>query len=109
MKRDRPVVSWSPDSKKIAPFKQERREVGEMYLVETKVGHPVLQAWKYPLPGDKVVSMIERVVIHLEGPRTVRLKMPPDQHRSTFTDDIKSQRGGMEEVQWSPNGLQITF
>jgi dipeptidyl aminopeptidase/acylaminoacyl peptidase len=109
IRSDRPVVSWSPDSKKIATFQQDQRGVGEMYLVETKVGHPVLQAWKYPLPGDKVVSMIERVVIHLEGPRVVRLKMPPDQHRSTFTDDIKTWDGGMEDVQWSPDGSHLVF
>ncbi len=109
IRSDRPVVSWSPDSKKIATFRQDQREVGEMYLVETKVGHPVLQAWKYPLPGDKVVSMIERVVIHLDGPRLVRLKMAPDQHRSTFTDDIKTWDGGMEDVQWSPDGKRLAF
>jgi dipeptidyl-peptidase-4 len=109
LKSDRPVVAWSPDSKKIATFQQDQREVGEMYLVETRVGHPVLQAWKYPLPGDKVVSMIERVVIHLDGPRTVRLKMPPDQHRSTFTDDIKARTGVMDDVQWSADGSRIVF
>lgn len=108
-KSDRPVVSWSPDSKKLMTFQQDQREVGEMYLVETKVGHPVLQAWKYPLPGDKIVSMIEWVVIHLDGPRIVRLKVPPQQHRSTFTDDIKSFGGGLEDVQWSPDGLRIVF
>ena len=50
---DRPIVVWSPDSKKIATFQQDQRQVGEMYLVDTKVGHPNLQAWKYPLPGDE--------------------------------------------------------
>ena len=108
-KSDRAIVSWSPDSKKIMTFRQDQREVGEMYLVETKVGHPVLQAWKYPLPGDKVVSMIEWVVIHLDGPRLVKLKIPSDQHRSTFTDDIKSRIGGLEDVQWSPDGSRIVF
>ena len=43
--------------------------------------------------------MIEWVVIHLDGPRMVRLKIPPDQHRSTFTDDIKSRIGGLSDVQ----------
>ena len=37
---DAPILLWSPDSKKIATFQQDQRKVGEMYLVETKVGHP---------------------------------------------------------------------
>ncbi len=37
---DRPILMWSPDSKKIATFQQDQRGAGEMYLVETKVGHP---------------------------------------------------------------------
>ncbi|MBM3312128.1 MAG: S9 family peptidase, partial [Candidatus Aminicenantes bacterium] len=106
---DRPVLAWSPDSKKIATFQQDQRGVGEMYLVETKVGHPTLQAWKYPLPGDEIVTTIQRVVIHLDGPRVVRLKMPPDQHRSTTTDDIKSRGGLFEDVQWSPDGSRLVF
>jgi len=50
---DRPILRWSPDSKKIATFQQDERNVGEMYLVDTGVGHPKLQAWKYPLAGDQ--------------------------------------------------------
>ncbi len=60
---DRPIVVWSPDSKKIATYQQDQRKVGEMYLVDTKVGHPTLRAWKYPLPGDDVVTMIQPVII----------------------------------------------
>jgi len=106
---DRPVVLWSPDSKKIATFQQDQRGVGEMYLVETRVGHPTLQAWKYPLPGDEVVTTIQRVVIHLDGPRVVRLKMPPDQHRGTLADDIKARGGGLEDAQWIPDGTNLMF
>ena len=32
---DRPIVLWSPDSKKVATFQQDQRGVGEMYLVDT--------------------------------------------------------------------------
>jgi dipeptidyl-peptidase-4 len=106
---ERPVLTWSPDSKKIATFQQDQRGVGEMYLVETRVGHPVLQAWKYPLPGDKVVTTIQRVIIHLDGPRVVRLKMPPDEHRSTTTDDIKDRGGTVADLQWSPDGSRLVF
>jgi dipeptidyl aminopeptidase/acylaminoacyl peptidase len=102
---------WSPDSKKIATFQQDQRQVGEMYLVDTKVGHPNLQAWKYPLPGDAVVTMIQRVIVDLtspEAPRIVRVQLAPDQHRSTLCDDVAC-RGEWGDVQWSPDGSTVAF
>src|SRR6185436_11109974 len=32
---DRPVVKWSPNSKRIATFQQDQRKAGDMYLVNT--------------------------------------------------------------------------
>jgi dipeptidyl aminopeptidase/acylaminoacyl peptidase len=106
---DRPVLSWSPDSKKIATFQQDQRGVGEMYLVETKVGHPTLQAWKYPLPGDEVVTMIQRVIIDVDTARVIRLKLPPDQHRSTLCDDIQCRGGDWADVEWTADATQLAF
>ena len=105
---DAPVLAWSPDSKKIATFRQDQRKTGDMYLVNTVVGHPTLLAWKYPLPGDPDITMIERVVIEVEGPKIVRLQMPPDQHRSTICDDILCD-GEWVDVQWNPDGSQVSF
>ena len=107
-KSDRPIVLWSPDSKKIATFQQDQRGVGEMYLVDTRVGHPNLETWKYPLPGDAVITMIERVVIDIDTGSVVRLRMPPDQHRSSLCDDVVC-RGGWGDVQWSPDGTTLAF
>jgi dipeptidyl aminopeptidase/acylaminoacyl peptidase len=101
---DRAILLWSPDSKKIATQQQDERNVGEMYLVESKVGHPKLRAWKYPLPGDSVVAMVHRVIIEVDGPRTVRLQMPPDFHRATLSDDIS-----MNDYKWSPDGLRLAL
>jgi len=106
---DAPVVLWSPDSRKIATFQQDQRKVGDMYLVSTRVGHPSLQAWKYPLPGDEHIPMLHRVVIHLDGPRVVRLKLPPDPHRGTVTDDVKDGEGKWDDVQWSPDSSTLAF
>lgn len=106
---DRPILLWSPDSKKIATFQQDQRGVGEMYLVETKVGHPVLQAWKYPLPGDDVVTTIQRVVIDLDGPKVIRLQMPADQHRTTLCDDVECRGSEWEDVEWSPDTTHLAF
>ncbi len=108
-KSDRPVLLWSPDSKKIATFQHDGRGVGEMYLVSTNVGHPKLQAWKYPLPEDKEIFRIHRIVIHLDGARVVRLQMPPDQHRSTICDHIVCRGSGFSDVEWSPDSSQLAF
>ena len=107
-KSDRPIVVWSPDSKKIATFQQDQRKTGEMYLVDTSVGHPTLQAWKYPLPGDDEITMIERVVVDVENPRVIRFLMERDQHRSTLCDDLPC-RGGWRDVQWSPDSSEVAF
>ena len=101
---DRAILLWSPDSKKIATQQQDERNVGDMYLVETKAGHPKLHSWKYPLPGDSIVAMIHRVIIEVDGPRTVRLQMPPDFHRGTLNDDIS-----MSDYKWSPDGLHLAL
>ena len=106
---DRAILLWSPDSKKIATFQQDQRNVGEMYLVETKVGHPKLEAWKYPLPGDDVVTMIQRVVIEVGGPKVVRLQLPPDQHRSTLCDDLECHGGEWADVEWSADSTHLAF
>jgi dipeptidyl aminopeptidase/acylaminoacyl peptidase len=108
---DRAILLWSPDSKKIATFQQDQRGDGEMYLVSTRIGHPELRAWKYPLPGDSVVTMIHRVIIDVSGetPRMIRLKMPPDQHRSTLCDDISCRGGDWSDVDWYPDGSHVAF
>jgi dipeptidyl-peptidase-4 len=107
---DAPIVVWSPDSKKIATFQQDERKTGEMYLVPVTNRHPELQEWKYPLVGDSDVTMIERVVIDVESGKVTRLKMPPDQHRSTLCDDLSCKGGsGWDDVQFAPDGKHLAF
>ncbi len=106
---DRPIVAWSPDSKKVATFQQDERGVGEMYLVNTQVGHPELKAWKYPLPGDAVITTIQRVVIDVADPHVVRLKMPADEHRSSLCDNVACRGGEWSDVQWNTDSSAVAF
>lgn len=109
IRSDRPIVVWSPDSKKIATFQQDQRKDGDMYLVSTTIGHPKLDAWKYPLPWDKDVTMIERVIVDVNPAKVVRLQMPPDQHRGTLCDHLICRGSKWEDVQWSPDSTNIAF
>lgn len=105
---DRPIVLWSPDSKKIATFQQDQRHVNDMYLVTTNVGAPKLEAWKYPLPQDPEIIKIYRVVIDVETGKMVRFKMPPDDRRGTLCDDIACS-GAFDDNDWSPDGKLLAF
>ncbi len=107
---DGPVLSWSPDSKRIATFRHDGRNVGDISLMSTKVGRPELETWKYPLVGDEHIFMIERIVINLEPqPEIVRLNMAPDPHRSTTSDHIAGRGGEFLDVQWSSDSNTLAF
>jgi len=106
---DRAIVSWSPDSKKIATYQQDQRHVNEMYLVKTKVGAPELEAWKYPLPGDEEIIKIHRVIIDVSvDPKITRLRLAPDDRRGTLCDDISCE-GGFDDVAWSKDCTKLVF
>jgi len=102
------IVRWSPDSKKIATFKQDQRNVGDMYLASTNVGHPNLRSWKYPLPGDKDIPMISRCVINVEDAKVIMFNIPPDPHRASLSDDISSS-GTFDDIDWNPDGTEVAF
>lgn len=108
-KGDNPVLLWSPDSRKIATFQHDGRGVGEMYMVTTNVGHPTLEAWKYPLPEDSVIFRIHRVIIDLDQHSVIRLKMDPDPHRSSTTDHIAIRGGQLADAEWSADSKQLMF
>jgi len=106
---NRPILSWSPDSKKIATFQQDQRHVSTMYLVKTTVGAPELMEWKYPLPGDEDIIRIHRVIIDISGePQITPLKLAPDARRGTLCDDISCE-GGLDDVSWSEDSKHMVF
>lgn len=105
---DKPVLSWSNDSRKIATFKQDQRQVSDMYLVTTNVGKPSLETWKYPFAGDSVIAMIHRVIIDVEKGVVIPIQVAPDPHRATLSDDI-SITGSFDDVDWSDDDTELAF
>ncbi|PTX42972.1 dipeptidyl aminopeptidase/acylaminoacyl peptidase [Christiangramia gaetbulicola] len=107
-KSDKPILLWSPDSKKIATYRQDQRHVSDMYLVTTNVGAPELRKWKYPLPQDEKVIQIERVIIDTENKEVLKLNIEPDPRRGTLCDDI-SCSGSFDDNEWSNDSTRLYF
>ncbi len=104
------VLVWSPNSRYIATFQQDQRKVGDMATVGATAGHPQINVWKYPLPGDKHVIRISRVIIDVPSEKVVRLHMKPDFHRSSLCDDIScSGHGHWDDVKWGPHSRTLAF
>jgi dipeptidyl aminopeptidase/acylaminoacyl peptidase len=107
---DAAVLTWSADSTKIATFQQDQRKTGMMYLVPTTNRHPTLEAWRYPLVGDKDVTMIEPVVIDVASATVTRLKTAPLEHRSMECDDVSCDGDGRwNDVEFSPDDSKLAF
>lgn len=109
VRRDSPVVTWAPDSKKLTTFKHDGRNVGDMGIVSTAVGHPKIDVWKYPLPGDKDIFAIHRVVIDVESKKVTPLDMAPDAHRSTITDHVAGRNGELLDIDWAGDSKTFAF
>ena len=107
-KSDRPIVLWSPDSKKLTTYKQDQRHISDMYLVETKVGAPKLQKWKYPLPEDEKVIQIQRVIVEVDEPKVIELQVEADPRRGTLCDDI-SCSGAFDDNYWNEDATKLAF
>ncbi|THD10456.1 S9 family peptidase [Metallibacterium scheffleri] len=86
------VVRWAPDSRSLVAFRLDLRKVKDMYALVTRVGHPKLESWPYPLPGDKHVFMVRPVVIDVATRKVTPLQMAPEQ-----------QLGSWNDVQWAPD------
>ncbi|MEJ7627292.1 MAG: DPP IV N-terminal domain-containing protein [Ferruginibacter sp.] len=105
---ERAIVLWSPDSKKVATFQQDQRHVSDMYLVSTNVGAPKLESWKYPIPEDKDIIRIQRVIINVDAPKVIRLQVAADPRRGTLCDDI-SCSGSFDDNYWNVDATKLAF
>jgi len=109
VRRNSPVVTWAPDSTKLTTFKHDGRKVGDMGIVSTAVGHPDIDVWKYPLPGDEHIFAIHRVVIDVESKKITPLDMAPDAHRSTITDHVAGRNGELLDIDWAADSKTFAF
>ncbi len=107
---DAPIVVWSPDSRRIATFQQDQRDVANFTLLPVTNRHSQPETWKYPFLGDEHVIKIQPVVIEVPTGKVTRLKMDPEYHRSTLCDDVSCRGGaGWDDVQFAADGSHLAI
>src|SRR5258706_16024974 len=72
-------------------------------------GNRAHSEWRYRLPGDSIITTIQRVVIDVDNAAVTRFQMPADQHRSTLCDDVSCSAGEWTDVEWYPDASHVAF
>ena len=105
---DHPVLHWSPDSRKIATYRLDEREVEELHLLETAQDRPILDSWPYALPGDTIVPMHERVVLDVESRSKIWLDIEPSHQRTSNCCGLERD-GQWADIAWSADASRMAF
>ncbi|OPY51373.1 MAG: hypothetical protein A4E49_02257 [Methanosaeta sp. PtaU1.Bin112] len=64
-----PYLVWSPDSRRIATFRMDQRNVTEMHLLQyapDNGSRPKLWTYRFALPADEAIPMYEPIVIDVQ-------------------------------------------
>ena len=88
-KRQNPRVTWSHDSRFFALTRQDRREVGDLWVIHA-VGNkrPQLETYKYDMPGEENVTQSSLWVFDMESREIASVDDEPwkDQRMGIFNE-----------------------
>jgi dipeptidyl aminopeptidase/acylaminoacyl peptidase len=73
----RPILQWSPDSRKIAVARIDERRVQTIPLYSSTSQRPKAYTYPYALPGDSVIPVFDTFILDIESRRAVRVDAPP--------------------------------
>lgn len=107
-KRQRSGSSWSHDSRYFALTRQDRRAVGDLWVIHTTGNdRPQLETYKYDLPGEKDVSQTTVLVYDTESRSMTPIDDTPwDDQRMGVFDDPLSPSGGFFGGNDGPGSLE---
>jgi len=95
-KRQRAGISWSHDSRWFALTRQDRRKVGDLWVIHM-VGNkrPQLETYKYDMPGETDVTQTELLVFDMQARAMRKIDDDPwkDQTMGVYSDPSGPRRG----------------
>ena len=73
----RPMIRWSPDSKKLAVWRQDERRVEHLHYISMTSQRPKLYSQPYALPGDSVIPVPTLHLIDVASKGNVLVRISP--------------------------------
>lgn len=96
----RPMIRWSPDSKRIAVSRTDERRVGMMHYISSTSQRPRLFSQPYALPGDSIVPQPSVYIIDVTTKAAVQAKLAP-------APNLLSMGGSLRDSTWHESGDRI--
>lgn len=97
---DRPVVRWSPDSRKVATYQLDERGVGALSVLRMAGGRPVVESRPYAMPGDSLLPKLETVIVDLDRQMVISVEREPTWMRASNCCGL-IRDGAWVDTQWS--------
>lgn len=100
-----PYAVWSPDSRRIATFRMDQRNVTPLYLLQYVPGNdsrPKPWTYKFAMPGEEHVPMYEPVIIDVLEKKVIPVsyKAQPEVSLMDTDDDV---------LQWWSDDGQVLY
>lgn len=103
-----PVLRWSPDSRRIATWRLDERNVKEVHHLETAVGRAILHTSRYALPGDSIIPTYDYHIFDVASGASVKVDLPPRNLVSSTCCGVMYD-SVWKDLQWSGDGTQVFF
>jgi dipeptidyl-peptidase-4 len=89
----KPYAVWSPDSRRIATFRMDQRNVTALHLLQYAPGNgsrPQVWEYRFAMPDDETVPIYEPLVVDLRERRAVHINCQPQPEVSLMDteDDV---------------------
>ncbi len=98
----RPQLEWSPDSRKIAVYRVDERDVKHMHYISYTHQRPKHYSQPYALPGDSVVPVPNIHIVDVATRANVALDLSPTPNRLVL-------RGSPLDSVWTADSKRIRF
>jgi dipeptidyl-peptidase 4 len=109
----RPQIRWSPDSKKIAVYRTDERNVAQMPYISYTPQRPRMFTQPYALPGDTIVPRPAFHVLDVERKTNLAVKLEPQPNQLSINgsarDSTWNEASDKVFVSWLTRGSKSAY